>query len=116
MFCEWCCHYDRNEYRNQLGKGYALLMLESSKKQELSRLHKYSEAAQHSCTRPDYSLVELALQTMERDELEQLKCLFNTVFYLVVAEHPFCDFPALLQLQALNGVPVERFYNNPTQA
>ena len=38
------------------------------------------------------------------------------MFYLVVAERLFRDFPGLLQLQALNGVPVGRSYNNPTQA
>ena len=48
-------------------------------------------------------------------ELEQLKCFFNSASYLVVAERRVCDFPPLLQLQALNGVPVERSYNNPTQ-
>ena len=53
---------------------------------------------------------------MEGDELEQLKRLFNTASYLVVAECPFRDFPALFQLQALNGMPVGKSYNNPTQA
>ena len=50
--------------------------------------------------------MELALLTMEQDELEQMKRLFNTAVYLVVAERPFSDFSALLQLQTLNGVAV----------
>ena len=36
--------------------------------------------------------------------------------HTVVAEHPFCDFPVLLQLQTLNGVAVGRSYNSPKQA
>ena len=92
------------------------MKLESIKKCRLLRQHKYLEAAQCACARPDHAPMELALQTMEPDELEQLKPLFNTVFYLVVAERPFHDFPALLQLEALNGVPVGRSYNNPMQA
>ena len=32
------------------------------------------------------------------------------------AKHPVCDFPALLQLQGLNGLQVGRVYNSPKQA
>ena len=116
MFCEWCRRFDRNDHRNQFVKGCASMKLESIKKHELSRQHKDSEAAQRARSRPDRAPMELALQTMERGELEQMKRLFNTAFYLVVAERPFRDFPALLQLQALNGVPVGRSYNSPKQA
>ena len=45
-----------------------------------------------------------------------MKRLFNTAFYLVEAEHPFCDFPAQLQLEGLNGLQVGRVYNSPKQA
>ena len=45
-----------------------------------------------------------------------MKRLFNTAFYLVEAERPFCDFPALLQLEGLNGLQVGRAYNTPKQA
>ena len=64
-------------------KGSASMKIESIKKHELSRQRKDSKAAQHAHARLDRALMELALQTMERDELEQLKLLFNTVFYLV---------------------------------
>ena len=55
---------------------------ESIKKQELSRQHKDSKAAQRAHARPDRggAPMELMLQTMEWDELEQSKCLFNTAF------------------------------------
>ena len=65
------------------------MKLESIKKHDLSTQHKDSEAAQRARARPDRALMELALQTMEQDELEQMKRLFNTAFYLVVAERPF---------------------------
>ena len=83
-------------------KGCASMKLESIKKHELSRQHKDSEAAQCTHARPDRAQMELTLQTIEQDELEHLKRLSNTAFYLEVAEFPFRDFPAILQLQALN--------------
>ena len=89
MYCEWCRRFDRNEHRNQFVKGCTSMKLESVKKHEGSRQHKDSEAAQRARSRPDLAPIELALQTMERQELEQMKRLFNTAFYLVVAERPF---------------------------
>ena len=38
------------------------------------------------------------------------------MFYFVEAERPFLDFPALLQLQRLNGLQVGRVHNSPKQA
>ena len=116
MFCEWCRSFDKSEYRNQFVKGCASMKLESIKKHELSAQHKHSEAVQRTHARPDRAPMQLALKTMEQEKLEQMKCLFNTAFYLVVAERPFRDFSALLQLQTLNGVAVGRSYNSPQQA
>ena len=96
MFCDWGRRFERSDHSNQFVKGCASMKLESVKKHELSRQNKDSEAAQHARARPDRAPMELALQTMERDELEQMKRLFNTVFYLVVTKRPFCDFPAVL--------------------
>ena len=45
-----------------------------------------------------------------------MKCFFNTAFYFTEAERPFRDFPALLQLQGLNGLQVGRSYNSPKKA
>ena len=60
--------------------------------------------------------MEVALQSMEREELVQTRMLFNAAFYLVSAEHPFRDFPALLDLQRKNSIPLGQSYNNPKQA
>ena len=92
------------------------MKLESVKKHEQSRQHRDSEAAQWATTKPERAPMELAIQTMECSEVEQMKRLFNSAFYLVVAERPFRDFPALLQLQGLNGLQVGRAYNSPNQA
>ena len=73
MFCEWCRRFDRDEHRNQFVKECALMKLESTKKHKLSRQHKDSEASQCARARPDHAPMELVLQTMERDELEQMK-------------------------------------------
>ena len=86
------------------------MKLESIKKHELSRQHKDSEAAHRAHIRPETALMELAIQSMEREELEQMKKLFNTAFYLVVAERPFSDFPLLLQFQRLNGLVLGKTY------
>ena len=92
------------------------MKLESVKKHEQLRQHKNSEAPQCVSAKPDCAPMQLAIQAMERNEAEQMKCLFNTVFYLVQAEHPFRDFPALLQTQALNGAQVGRAHNSFKQA
>ena len=116
MFCEWCCCFGRNEHRNQFVKGCVSMKLESIKKHELSRQHKDSEAAHRAHIRPEIALTELAIQSesMEREELEQIKKLFNTAFYLVVAERPFSGFPLLLQLQRLNSLVLGKTYGNPS--
>ena len=80
------------------------MKLESIKKHELSRQHKDSEAAHRAHFRPETPLMELAIQRMEQEELEQMKKIFQHYTLLVVAEHPFSDFPLLLQLQRLNGL------------
>ena len=54
----------------------------------MQRQHKDAEAAQCTSARPHCA-------PMERSEVEQMKRLFNTGFYLVEAERPFRDFPAL---------------------
>ena len=91
------------------------MKLESVKKHEQSRPHKDAEAAQHASARPYCVPMELAIQTMEQNEVEQMKHLFNTAFYLMEAECPFRDFPALLQLQGLNGLQVGKGCNSPKQ-
>lgn len=97
-------------------KGCGSMKLESVKKHELSRQHKDAEAAHRAHVQPDHAPMELAIQKMEKEEVEQMKSLFNTAFYLVAAERPFSDFPALLQLQRLNGLPLGKTYSNPKQA
>jgi len=109
MFCEWCRRFDKNEHRNQFVKGCTSMKLESVKKHKQSRQHRDSEAAQRASNRPERAPMELTIQTMEHSEVEQMK-------RLVVAERPFRDFPALLQLQGLNGLQVGRAYNSPNQA
>ena len=88
MFCEWCRCFDRNEHRNQFVKGCVSMKLESVKKHELSRQHKDAQAAHRAHIQPAHAPMELAVQKMEKEEVEQMKRLFNTAFYLVSAERP----------------------------
>ena len=60
--------------------------------------------------------MELALWHMARGELEQIKRLFNTAFYLVQAERPYSNFPGLVELQARNGLTMGSAYCNEKQA
>ena len=79
---------------------------EAGECQETRRV-KPAQAAQRASARPHSAPMELAIQTMKRNEVEQMKRLFNTGFYLVEADRPFRDFPALLQLQGLNGLQAD---------
>ena len=97
MFCEWCRRFKKSDVKNQFVSGCSSMKLESVKKHEQSQSHKDAAGAFYGQVGP--SQMEVALQSMEREELVQMKLLFNTVFYLVSAERPFRDFPALLDLQ-----------------
>ena len=68
------------------------MKLESVKKHEELKQHKDAEAAQHASARPHHAPMELAIQTMERSEVKQMKRLFNTAFYLVEAVCCQCSF------------------------
>ena len=116
MFCVWCRRFRRSDVRNQFVSGCASMKLESIKKHEQSQTHRDAAGAQRAQVRPDRAPMEVALQSMEREELAQMKRLFNTAFYLVSAERPFRDFPELLRLQRMNGVPLGQAYGNAVQA
>lgn len=78
---------------------------------EHSREHKDAEAVQCASTRPYCSLMELAIQTdcgTKRGWTDETS--FQHCIHLVETECPFHDFPALLQLQGLNGLHVGRAY------
>ena len=116
MFCSWCRKYDRNEHRNQFVRGCSSMKLESVKRHEASQQHADAKAAQLAHTRPEQAPLEAALLTMEQAEFEQMRCLFNTAYYLVQAERPFRDFSGLLTLQRLNNVSLGHAYSNEMQA
>ena len=63
------------------------MKLDSVKKHKQSQSYKDAVGAFHAQVSP--SLIEVALQSMEREELVQMRMLFNTAFYLVCAERPF---------------------------
>ena len=90
------------------------MKLESVKKHEQSQSHK--DAVGTFYVQVGQSPMEVALQNIEREELMQMKMLFNTAFYLVSAERPFRAFLALLDLQRKNSIPFRQSYNNPKQA
>ena len=116
MFCSMCRKYDRNEHQNQFVHGCSSMKVESVRKHELSQQHKAAEAAHRAHKHPERSPMEVAVQQMEREELEQVRRLFNIAFSLVEAEHPFSDFPGLLQLQKRYGLPLGCAYSNEKQA
>ena len=116
MFCAWCRLYDKNDHRNQFVHGCSTMKVESIKKHEHSQQHKDAEASHHVQKHPDRVPMEVALQHMAHEELDQMKKLFNTAFYLVQAERPFSDFPGLLHLQVRNGLSIGNAYCNEKQA
>ena len=116
MFCSWCRLYNRNEHRNQFVHGCSTMKVESVKKHEQSQHHKAAELSHYAHEHPESAPMEVALQHMAREDLANMKRLFNTAFYLVQAERPFSDFPGLLQLQARNGLSIGNAYCNEKQA
>ena len=44
------------------------------------------------------------LTKMWEKDLEILRICFNSAYYLVKQEHPFCDYPNLVTLQHENGI------------
>ena len=44
------------------------------------------------------------LTKMWEKDLETLRICFNSAYYLVKQEHPFCDYPNLVTLQHENGI------------
>ena len=83
IFCNWCRAFSRSDARNQFITGSSSMKLESIKKHEQSKFHKDAAGAHHAQLRPDNAPMERALHSMEREELEQMKRLFTTAFYLV---------------------------------
>ena len=82
----------------------------------VSQQHSDAKSTHHTHDHSEQTPLEVALQNMEQGELEQMRILFNTAYYLVQAECPFHDFPAILALQRLNGVPLGHVYNTHMQA
>ena len=116
MFCSWCRKYDGNEHRNQFVRGCSSMKLESIKRHEASQQHADAKAAHLAQSLPEQAPMEMALLTMEQAELDQMRYLFNTAYYLIQAEHPFRDFSGILTLQRLNSVSLGNAYSNEMQA
>ena len=79
------------------------MKVESIKKHEVSRQHRDCESATRARARPDKAPLEKAFMNMQGQQ-EQMEKLFRSAYYLVQAEHPFRDFPKLMQLQEVNGL------------
>ena len=72
IFCDWCRASSRSDLRNQFVTGSSSLKLESVKKHEQSKSLKDAAAAHRAQVRPDHAPMELALQSMEREELDRI--------------------------------------------
>ena len=59
--------------------------------------------------------IEKCIRHMEKEHMVQVKCLFNTAFYVVVSERPFKDFTGLVDLQKKNNVSIGDTYCSDKQ-
>jgi hypothetical protein len=53
---------------------------------------------------PKQNQLPAVIRKMTESQIEGLKCMFRTAFYLATHARPFTDFPDLCQLQVINGV------------
>lgn len=84
---------------------------------EQSDLHKRAiECKRVMEKQPSERPMEKLTRLMSEMEIEQMKVLFRTAFYVAKKAKPFSDFPDLLKLQRVHGVKIGESYCNDKQA
>lgn len=118
MFCSYCKEFNQSS-KNKFVSGCESMRIENVRSHEDSSVHKASHSAYLNSKK---SLLEQpivkAVINMEKHDMELMKKLFTTAFYIGKHEKPFTDFVKLTELQAKNyGDEVTReYYNNDKQA
>ena len=114
MFCSYCKEFDKTS-RNKFISGCELMHLENVRSHEASNTHKTSHSAfLNSKKRPAEQPIVKALITMEKHNINLMKKLFTTVFFVAKNEKAYTDFAELTELQASNygDYILTKHYNN----
>ena len=118
MFCDVCQKCDKSKKPNSFrDSGTSSFRKQIVEAHERSELHIQAMAYKHTMeTSPSERPMEKLAHSMNLMELEQMKILFRTAFYLAKNNKPFRDFPELVKLQSANGLKVGENYCSDKQA
>ena len=95
MFCSYCKEFHKRHKtsRNKFISGCELMRIENVLSHEASNAHKTSHSAfLNSKKRPAEQPIVKALITMEKHNIDLMKKLFTTAFFVAKNEKPFTDF------------------------
>lgn len=114
MYCNVCKQYDKLQKANSFREGTSSFRKQNVEAHEHSRRVIESKRVMEKPAneRPMEKLTTL----MSQMEIEQMKILFRTAFYVAKKASPFSDFPDLLKLQRVHGVKIGESYCNDKQA
>ncbi|XP_053400429.1 uncharacterized protein LOC128557263 [Mercenaria mercenaria] len=75
-----------------------------------------SKCAQEKKARNEPSDLEKGFQKIDMGTSEKMSKLFRTSYYIAMKERPFTDFPDLVDLQTINGLPLGDTYHTDKAA
>ena len=92
MFCSYCKAFDKIS-RNKFISGCESIRIENARSHEASNAHKTSHSVfLNSKKRPAEQRIMKALITMEKHNIDLMKKLFTTAFFVAKNEKPYTDF------------------------
>ena len=117
MYCNVCKQYDKSQKANSFREGTSSFRKQNVDAHEQSDLHRRAIDSKRVMEKPaNERPMEKLTTLMSQMEIEQMKILFRTAFYVAKKGKPFSDFPDLLKLQRANGVKISENYCNDKQA
>ena len=92
MFCSYCKTFNKTS-RNKFISGCESIRIENARSHEASNAHKTSHSAfLNSKKRPAEQRIVKALITMEKHNIDPMKKLFTTAFFVAKNEKLYTDF------------------------
>ena len=120
MFCSYCKQFNKTTAsNNKFVSGCESMRLENVRSHETSGAHKLSHSAfLNEQKSPSEQPIVKAVINMEKQDMELMKKLFTTAFFIGKHEKPYTDFVKLTELQAKNyeDEMLTEHYNSDKQA
>ena len=99
MYCNVCKQYDKSQKANSFREGTSSFRKQNVDAHEQSDLHRRAIDSKRVMEKPaNERPMEKLTTLMSQMEIEQMKILFRTAFYVAKKGRPFSDFPDLLKL------------------